>query len=92
MIVVWTQGAQEDPDAIFEYIAEDSGSAAERVTERHFSTAQSLSTFPLRGRLRSGTELREPLIQSTPYIVRYTVEGEHVIIASVRHGAQLLIH
>ncbi len=87
MIVVWTQGAREDLQNIFEYIAEDQVSAAHSVTERIVNAAEHLTSFPLLGRSLGPVALRELVVRSLPYVIRYSVEGEYILITRVRHGA-----
>jgi len=46
----------------------------------------SLESFPYRGRLVPGTQLRE-ITLAYPYIIRYRIAADHVRILRVRHGA-----
>jgi plasmid stabilization system protein ParE len=48
--------------------------------------ANSLATFPYRGRQVPGTQLRESTI-ARPYIIRYRLDPDRVVILRVRHGA-----
>lgn len=54
--------------------------------ERLIEAADSLAQFPERGR-DAGNGRRE-LVTVWPYILRYRVEAERVVILRVRHGAR----
>lgn len=58
-----------------------------RVAETILTEGNSLVTFPNRGRPVPGTTMRE-LVTSYPYIIRYRVQGNDVVILRVRHGAR----
>jgi toxin ParE1/3/4 len=55
------------------------------MAERLIALGNSLVDFPNRGRLVSGTDLRELAILS-PYIIRYRVDDDRVFVLRVRHG------
>ncbi|HEV7995160.1 MAG TPA: type II toxin-antitoxin system RelE/ParE family toxin [Stellaceae bacterium] len=57
------------------------------MAERIIKAGNSLSTFPYRGRQVSGTQLRVSTIVR-PYIIRYRVDPDRVVILRVRHGAR----
>ncbi len=61
--------------------------AASRVADEIVSASNGLDEFPDRGRPVPKTQLRE-LVTGTPYIVRYLVEAETVVILRVRHAAR----
>jgi toxin ParE1/3/4 len=46
-----------------------------------------LGNFPYRGRLVPGTQLRETTL-ARPYVIRYRIEPNRVVILRVRHGAR----
>jgi len=46
-----------------------------------------LESFPYRGRVVPGTQLRETTLPY-PYIVRYRIAADHVRILRVRHGVR----
>ncbi len=87
MTIVWTQGAQEDLQIIFSHIAADSTRAAYRTNERILKIAESLALSPLLSRALPRIALRELVVDSTPYTLRYSLEGEYILITRVRHGA-----
>jgi toxin ParE1/3/4 len=85
--VVWTFSALADLEGIRRYIGNFNPSAASDMADRIIEAANSLATFPYRGRQVPGTQLRESTI-SHPYIIRYRVGADGVVILRVRHGAR----
>jgi len=85
--VVWTFSALTDLEGIRRYIGNFNPDAARDMAERIIEAADSLATFPYRGRLVPGTPLRESTI-ARPYIIRYRVNPDRVVILRVRHGAR----
>jgi plasmid stabilization system protein ParE len=61
--------------------------AAAHVAETLRDQANSLVHFPGRGRPVPGTNLRE-LVAAYPYIIRYRVDGDVVVILPVRHTSR----
>ncbi len=57
------------------------------MAEALFAAGDSLEHFPQRGRLVPGTTSRE-LLSVSPYIIRYRITGNDVVIQRVRHSAQ----
>ena len=84
--VVWADRALLDIEAVYAYIAQFNPLAAARVMLELRAAGNSLETFPARGRL-IGRGLRE-LVSVWPYVIRYRVAGERVVVLRVRHGAQ----
>ncbi|ODT89786.1 type II toxin-antitoxin system RelE/ParE family toxin [Phenylobacterium sp. SCN 70-31] len=84
--VVWSVEAQVNLDAIRAYIGYFNPAAARRVAVRLVAAAESLAEFPDRGRpVRHG---HRELVAVAPYLIRYFVAGDDVVIATVRHGAR----
>jgi toxin ParE1/3/4 len=83
--VVWTFGAIADLEEIRSYIGTFNPRAAQNTAGRLISAGNSLVDFPDRGRPVTGTNLRE-LTVAYPYIIRYRVDGDEVVILRVRHG------
>jgi toxin ParE1/3/4 len=57
------------------------------MAEWIIEAGNSLTVFPYRGRQVPGTQLRETAF-SRPYIIRYRVDPDLVVILRVRHGAR----
>ena len=51
------------------------------------AAGDSLVNFPHRGRPVRGTDMRE-LVSISPYVIRYRITGETVVIRRVRHSAR----
>jgi plasmid stabilization system protein ParE len=58
-----------------------------RVAEALRDAGNSIEYFPYRGRPVPGTDMRE-LVTSRPYLIRYLVDGDDVVILGIRHTAQ----
>lgn len=86
MLIVWTDDAVGNLEAILTYVSTFNPAAAQRLMERLVAVADSLTDFPNRG--RDAGEGRREMTTVWPYILRYRVEGDRVIIMRVRHGAQ----
>jgi toxin ParE1/3/4 len=84
----WSIYAQADRDAIFDYIEQDSPSAAVTVDDRIRVQIESLAQFPKSGRPGRLAGTRELVIQRTPYIAAYRIAGDTVRILRILHGAQ----
>ncbi len=83
--VVWTLSALADLADIRRYIAAFNPDAAQRIAARLIAVGNGLVNFPERGRPVSDTDLREATVVY-PYIIRYRVDGDRVLILRVRHG------
>ncbi len=83
---MWTNEAVEHLEAIIAYISAFNPSAASGLGERLIAVADSLSEFPDRGR-DAGGGMRE-MTTVWPYVLRYRMEAERVIILRIRHGAR----
>lgn len=86
MQVRWTEAALTDLERIRSYIGHFNPSAARRMAARLIEAANSLDSFPERG--RSIGRGRRELTVVWPYVIRYRIADEHVVILRVRHGAQ----
>lgn len=85
---VVTPLAQADLDSIWNYIAADSPTAADRLLERFRETFARLARHPLMGRTRD--ELRSGLrsFSVRKYVVYYEFREGSLIIVRVIHGAR----
>ena len=84
--VVWPDEVFAKLDEIANVIALDNPTAAERIVTRLLAAGESLAQFPHRGRPASGG-VRELAIVP-PYLIRYRVVGDTVVVVSIRHGRQ----
>ena len=85
--VVWTASALADLRTIRTYIEQFNPRAAREVAASLKALGDSLTNFANRGRPVPGTTMRE-LVSTYPYIIRYRVAGDIVVILRVRHGAR----
>jgi toxin ParE1/3/4 len=84
----WTRFALMDREKIFEYILKDNPRAAVDVDIDIGEQTAHLSDFPESGRLGRIAGTRELVINRTPYVVAYRIDGDVVRIFRVLHGAQ----
>jgi toxin ParE1/3/4 len=70
-----------------DYLSDFNARAAIILAEGLLAAGDSLEHFPYRGRVVSGTPMRE-LVTSYPYIIRYRVVRDQVRILRVRHTAR----
>ncbi len=73
-------------DQIAAYVRVFDPKAAKGLADQLFALGDSLADFPNRGRVASNGA-RE-LLTVRPYILRYRVIGDEVVILRVRHGAR----
>jgi toxin ParE1/3/4 len=85
--VVWTEPAQADLVAIYEYVQRDSVQYANFLAVELTKASDSLSEFPRRGRRfpesRTSDEIRELFVE--PYRMIYRIGAERVEIIAVIH-------
>ena len=84
--IVWTDEAVAHLEAILAYIAAFNPAAAQTLGERLIAVADSLAEFSDRGRDAGGG--KREMTTVWPYVLRYRVEAERVIILRIRHGAR----
>jgi toxin ParE1/3/4 len=85
--VVWTQTALRGIWRAYEYLTDFNPRAPVHLAESLLAAGDSLVNFPHRGRPVRGTNMRE-LVTVSPYIIRYRVTADTVIILRVRHGSR----
>lgn len=76
--------ALRSADRIRNYIAQFDPGAADRLVTRLVSAGNGLSDYPDRWREVPGGRRELPAVP--PYIIRYRVFGDRVLILSIRHG------
>jgi len=84
--IVWTEEAISHLEAILAYVSAFNPGAASRLGERLIAVADSLAAFSERG--RDAGEGRREMTSVWPYILRYRVKSDTVIILRIRHGAR----
>lgn len=84
--IVWTDEAIAQLEGIGAYIAIEDPRAAADLADRLIALADSLAEFPHRGRVAE--ENSREMTTVWPYILRYSVEGDTVLIRRIRHGAR----
>ena len=91
MKIFWTPLAADKLDKIYEFIAGDNISAANKMVNRIIKKVDSLSINPQRGRMVpevNRKEVRE--IFEGEYRIIYRIENDKVYILSIRNFKQLL--
>ncbi|MDR6852441.1 plasmid stabilization system protein ParE [Sphingomonas sp. BE123] len=84
--IIWTRRALIRLDLIRGYVAQFDPDASRRLARRLVEAANSLAEFPDRG--RPSTRGRRELVTVPPYVIRYKVEGNCVIIGDIKHGRE----
>ncbi len=89
MRIRWTEPAARDLTGICDYIEEQDGPvAARRVAIRIYEAVDTLTRFPLRGRLGRKPDTRELVFPGLPFLAIYRVREDVVEINRILHGAQ----
>jgi len=84
--IAWTDDAVANLEAIVTYVSAFNPVAAKALGVRLIAVADSLAIFPDRGRdVGDGRRERTTV---WPYILRYRVVDDCVVILRVRHGAR----
>ena len=88
MRIAWTNSAQRDLAAHFDYLAARNPDSALQLEATTMQIVEGLIAFPHRGRpgRREGT--RELLVPHLPYIVIYSIREERIIVLRILHTAQ----
>jgi toxin ParE1/3/4 len=82
--ISWTESAIADLVGIRAYVGQFNPLAARRMAEALISAGNGLVDFPERGRVVARG--RRELTVVWPYVIRYRIENERVVILRVRHG------
>ncbi|HTC99881.1 MAG TPA: type II toxin-antitoxin system RelE/ParE family toxin [Bradyrhizobium sp.] len=90
MELVFDDEAIADLENIYSWIATDSPSAAKKIVQRLFGSAELLISFPFMGHAGREPDTFEWVVPRLPYIVIYEVDRvrERITITAVLHGAQ----
>ena len=89
MNINFSPAAENDLDAIFDFIVNDDPQAADRTAARILQAISILESFPLVGRVGLVDGTREMPVVGLPYIAVYRIIDETEIeIIGVIHGRQ----
>ena len=90
MKVIIREGAYDDLDRIFDWIAKDRPRSAHAVIDRILESAERLGHFPHVGHIGRVPSTFEWVVTGLPYIVVYrvNVDDDVVDVIAVVHGAQ----
>lgn len=88
MKIYFTDPANADLKSIENYIREDNPIAAVSTVQCIVDSIKRLSLFPSMGRLGRSANTRELIISGTPYIVKYQLRQDRIIILRVLHAAR----
>lgn len=88
MPVKWRPLAEQDRDAIVDYIAQDNPLAAIDVGDELIRQVMKLADHPEIGRRGRIAGTRELVISGLPYVVPYRIAGAQVEVLRVYHTAR----
>ena len=89
--VIFAISADDDLEAINEYISQENPIAAEKISKKLVETALSLEYQPLRYPIhRKGKPHRKMVVSGTPYLIFYRIDELQRIVRVVHfwHGAR----
>jgi len=84
----WTPIAIRHLRAAYEYVAQDSVSAADSLIEQIFSAVEMLAQYPQIGREGRVKGTRELVIAGTPFLVAYRLRRTQIDVLAVFHSAR----
>ncbi|HLV07687.1 MAG TPA: type II toxin-antitoxin system RelE/ParE family toxin [Croceibacterium sp.] len=82
--VVWSREALFHLDLIAAYIDQFNPEAGQRFARRLFEAGESLQQFPHRGHPDGGGGRVLAIVR--PYLIRYRIADDTVLILDIRHG------
>jgi len=89
MIIVWTDPALADLEALRSFISNDNPRAADTMVKRIVDLVErQLSRMPDSGRSGRVAKTRELVVVGSPYFVPYRVVASTVQVLRVIHGAR----
>jgi toxin ParE1/3/4 len=88
MQIRWSPAAVEDFFRLVEYIRHENPAAAQRMAKTIYESADSLKSFPYKGRTGRVEGTRELPLPPLPFVVVYRILKDVVEVANVIHGAQ----
>ena len=91
MKIIWSPLAADRLDKVYEFIAQDNTSAAQKMVNRIIKKVDTLTKYPERGRKvpeSNREEIRE--VFEGEYRIIYRMESKKVYILSIRNFKQIL--
>ena len=88
MIVEVSAKADDELASALAFLRVENPSAAERVYAAILRTLDTLMDFPNRGRHGRIDGTRELVVRGAPYVVVYVIDGDRVLISSIRHTSR----
>ena len=88
MKVRWTMPAANQLGSIFDRIADDNRTAAERTVRRIHESIRRTARMPYSGRVGRVAGTREIAVAGTSYLVAYKVVDNSFHVLAILHGAQ----
>jgi addiction module RelE/StbE family toxin len=88
MRVQWDSRAVDDLHTILDYIDDRNPTAAHKTYQLISGSVSQLATHPFIGRVGRVEQTREMIVNGTPYLVAYSIDGDMVTIIAVLHGAR----
>jgi toxin ParE1/3/4 len=80
--------AEADTLSIWEYIARDNMTAADRMIDRFTTNFEQIARFPEAGQRYEHPKGEFRIVVVSPYLIFYRVAGDEVDIVRVLHGAR----
>jgi addiction module RelE/StbE family toxin len=88
MKLAWAAPALRDLQDIYEYVAQDSVTAADALNSRIYEAAELICRFPYAGRIGRVENSRELSITRTPFVMVYEIQGERIIVLAILRGVR----
>ncbi len=84
----WTNLALHDFEKAHDYIMQEDPESANRIAQRILDAARRLQQFPRLGRVGEDEDTRELVVQKTPYLLVYSINGDVIELLRVLHASQ----
>lgn len=85
MVIIWSERAKRDFDALVAYTRKHSPRGAERISTRIHKRIADLLSIPHQGSLLP-KNLRRLEITETPYLLIFRIQGDAIQIVTILHG------
>jgi toxin ParE1/3/4 len=81
----WSEAAALDLEDIHDYLKNRHPALARSTVLKLYDAVRSLTRMPNLGRLLSGTERRELILRSLPYVIVYRIDVDRIHVLRVFH-------